>query len=37
MMKYVIDRFGDKFVFEPGENDTFTCEVEVCLSPTFYG
>lgn len=37
LMKYVIDRFGDKFVFEPGENDTFTCEVEVCLSPTFYG
>ena len=37
LMKYVIDRFGDKFSFEPGEDDTFTCEVEVCLSPTFYG
>ena len=37
LMKYVIDRFGDKFKFEPGEDDTFTCEVDVCLSPTFYG
>ena len=37
LMKYVMDRFGDKFDFEPGEDDTFTCEVEVCLSPTFYG
>lgn len=36
-MKYVIDRFGDKFMFEPGEEDSFTCEVNVCLSPTFYG
>ena len=36
-MKYVIDRFGDKFKFEPGEGDSFTCEVDVCLSPTFYG
>lgn len=37
LMKYVIDRFGDKFKFEPGNDGTFTCEVEVCLSPTFYG
>ena len=37
LMKYVVDRFGDKFKFESGENDTFLCEVEVCLSPTFYG
>jgi predicted DNA-binding transcriptional regulator YafY len=37
LMKYVVDRFGDKFSFEPGNDDTFTCEVEVCLSPTFYG
>ena len=37
LMKYVIDRFGDKFRFEPGDDDTFTCYVEVCLSPTFYG
>ena len=37
LMKYVMDRFGDKFKFEPGNDGTFTCEVEVCLSPTFYG
>ena len=37
LMKYVIDRFGDKFKFDPGADDSFTCEVEVCLSPTFYG
>ena len=37
LMKYVIDRFGDKFKFEPGEDGSFTCEVDVCLSPTFYG
>ena len=37
LMKYVVDRFGDKFSFEPGDDDTFTCEVKVCLSPTFYG
>ena len=37
LMKYVIDRFGDKFKFESGDDGTFTCEVEVCLSPTFYG
>lgn len=37
LMKYVVDRFGDKFSFEPEDDDTFTCEVDVCLSPTFYG
>ena len=37
LMKYVMDRFGDKFKFEPGEDGTFTCDVDVCLSPTFYG
>ena len=37
LMKYVIDRFGDRFPFEPGDDGTFTCEVNVRLSPTFYG
>ena len=37
LMKYVIDRFGDRFPFEPGDDDTFICEVSVRLSPTFYG
>ena len=37
LMKYVMDRFGDKFKFEPGDDGTFTCDVDVCLSPTFYG
>lgn len=37
LMKYVMDRFGDKFKFEPGDDGTFTCDVEVCLSPTFFG
>ena len=37
LMKYVIDRFGDRFPFELGDDGTFTCEVNVRLSPTFYG
>lgn len=37
LMKYVVDRFGDKFQFDPGDDGTFTCYVNVCLSPTFYG
>ena len=37
LMKYVIDRFGDKVETEPTHEDRFICYVNVRLSPTFYG
>ena len=37
LMKYVIDRFGDKVETEPTHEDKFICYVNVRLSPTFYG
>ena len=37
LMKYVIDRFGEKVETEPTHDDKFTCYVNVRLSPTFYG
>lgn len=37
LMKYVIDRFGEKVETEPTHEDRFICYVNVRLSPTFYG
>lgn len=37
LMKYIIDRFGEKIKVRPMENGTFTTNVAVELSPVFYG
>ena len=37
LMKYVIDRFGEKVLTEPSDGERFVCYVNVRLSPTFYG
>ena len=36
LMKYIIDRFGEKIKVKPTENGTFLTTVTVDLSPTFY-
>ena len=37
LMKYIIDRFGEKIKVHPTENGTFLTTVTVQLSPVFYG
>ncbi len=37
LMKYIIDRFGEKIKVRPTENGTFLTTVTVELSPVFYG
>ena len=37
LMKYIIDRFGEKIKVRPTENGTFLTTVTVQLSPVFYG
>ena len=37
LMKYIIDRFGEKIKVRPTENGTFLTTVAVQLSPVFYG
>ena len=37
LMKYIIDRFGEKIKVHPTENGTFLTTVTVELSPVFYG
>lgn len=37
LAKYIVDRFGTKLETEPVSDDRFRIEVEVSLSPTFYG
>ena len=37
LMKYIVDRFGEKVKARPNTKETFTAEVTVRLSPTFYG
>lgn len=37
LMKYIIDRFGEDVKTRRISNDLFAAEVEVALSPTFYG
>lgn len=37
LMKYIIDRFGEKIKVRPTENETFLTTVTVELSPVFYG
>ena len=37
LMKYIIDRFGEKIKVRPTENGTFLTTVNVELSPVFYG
>ena len=37
LMKYIIDRFGEKIKVRPTENGTFLKTVTVELSPVFYG
>ncbi len=36
LMKYIVDRFGDKVKSEIVDDGHFTVDVEVSLSPTFY-
>ena len=36
LMKYIIDRFGEKIKVKPTENGTFLTTVTVDLNPTFY-
>lgn len=37
LMKYVVDRFGEKVQTTPIDEKHFTTSVTVSLSPTFYG